>query len=239
MNKFFCVLALLVFCSIAHAELIPNPDSFERDVILLSILPQPVDGWESWGSGSGSGGWCGGQGGCGGEVRIISGDGTDGTHCLEVTAGPADNYSYLLAFNGANPIVPGEIYEYFFDYKPVGVATDAVVKLEFYDAGNNQLSITAWDPMPTANPDEWQHFSYTFRVPDDAEFATVVIGAVGSEGSTLRYDMVGLLPADCAYELEGDLNNDCRVNIADFVMLASNWLIDCIDDPANPACVTP
>ncbi|MBC8379523.1 MAG: hypothetical protein H8E62_10135 [Planctomycetes bacterium] len=232
MKKLFCVLALLVFCGITNAELIPNPESFEYTEIIY--LWQPLGQWQSWGSGSGSGGWTGGND----WPVIIVGDGTDGTRCLE-TAVPGSLYSgYVLAFNNGNPIVPGEIYEYFFDYKPVGAATDAIVKLELYDSDNYPLNVIAWDPMPTTTPDVWQHFSYTFRAPKEAVSATVVVGATGP-GSTLRYDMVGLLPADCPYELEGDEDGDCRVTLADFALLAANWLVDCIDDPADPACVTP
>lgn len=41
----------------------------------------------------------------------------------------------------------------------------------------------------------------------------------------------------CTYAINGDLNNDCRVDIKDFAQLASNWLLDCFNEPNNPACV--
>jgi probable HAF family extracellular repeat protein len=41
----------------------------------------------------------------------------------------------------------------------------------------------------------------------------------------------------CLYRLAGDLNNDCRVDFADFAVMAENWLVDCVLDPTNPACV--
>jgi hypothetical protein len=37
--------------------------------------------------------------------------------------------------------------------------------------------------------------------------------------------------------LEGDLNDDFRVDFYDFAKMASNWLIDCMTDPNDPACV--
>jgi hypothetical protein len=43
----------------------------------------------------------------------------------------------------------------------------------------------------------------------------------------------------CDYVLTGDLDDNCRVDLQDVALLAANWLIDCIDDPTNPACVTP
>jgi alpha-tubulin suppressor-like RCC1 family protein len=42
---------------------------------------------------------------------------------------------------------------------------------------------------------------------------------------------------DCQYALKGDLNNDCRVDFADFAIMAAHWLIDCDLNPADPACV--
>ena len=66
-----------------------------------------------------------------------------------------------------------------------------------------------------------------------------------------RYHSIGL--KGCLYNLDGDLYEDCRVNfydlaimgdrwLADYDMydletLASDWLIDCFEDPSNPACV--
>jgi len=41
----------------------------------------------------------------------------------------------------------------------------------------------------------------------------------------------------CLYELIGDINNDCRFDLLDFALMAANWLIDCVADPFNPACV--
>ncbi|MBN2455753.1 MAG: hypothetical protein JXB29_04315 [Sedimentisphaerales bacterium] len=41
----------------------------------------------------------------------------------------------------------------------------------------------------------------------------------------------------CPYDLAGDLNEDCKVDMLDFAVIAENWLIDCIANPSNPACV--
>lgn len=38
------------------------------------------------------------------------------------------------------------------------------------------------------------------------------------------------------YELNGDFNDDCRVDFFDFAIMAANWLIDCDLTPENPAC---
>jgi hypothetical protein len=41
----------------------------------------------------------------------------------------------------------------------------------------------------------------------------------------------------CLYNLAGDLNDDCKVDFLDFAIMANNWLIDCMEEPDNPACV--
>jgi probable HAF family extracellular repeat protein len=41
----------------------------------------------------------------------------------------------------------------------------------------------------------------------------------------------------CLYTLAGDLNDDCTVDLADFAVMAANWLVDCGAVPTDPACV--
>ncbi len=43
----------------------------------------------------------------------------------------------------------------------------------------------------------------------------------------------------CYYRLMGDFNQDCVVNFLDLAYLASVWLVDCLADPGNPACLPP
>lgn len=42
--------------------------------------------------------------------------------------------------------------------------------------------------------------------------------------------------ADCHFELPGDINGDCKINIADFVIMAQGWLVDCDATPDDPLC---
>jgi len=37
--------------------------------------------------------------------------------------------------------------------------------------------------------------------------------------------------------LNGDLNDDCKVDFTDFAKMAMKWLIDCDIEPNNPACM--
>ena len=40
----------------------------------------------------------------------------------------------------------------------------------------------------------------------------------------------------CGYLLVGDVNDDCRFDVADFAIMVENWLIDCDVEPLNEAC---
>ena len=40
----------------------------------------------------------------------------------------------------------------------------------------------------------------------------------------------------CHYRLAGDVNSDCKVDLADIALTARSWLIDCDVTPGDPAC---
>jgi len=44
--------------------------------------------------------------------------------------------------------------------------------------------------------------------------------------------------AVCPYELEGDVNEDCVVDLQDVALVAGNWLVNCNINPSDPACDT-
>ena len=41
----------------------------------------------------------------------------------------------------------------------------------------------------------------------------------------------------CSFVLAGDLDDNCKVDLADFAVMVANWLIDCNADSTNPACL--
>ena len=43
--------------------------------------------------------------------------------------------------------------------------------------------------------------------------------------------------SDCHYQLQGDVNNDCEINLLDVVYIAQGWLINCNDLPLDSGCV--
>ncbi|MCF7958507.1 MAG: hypothetical protein K9M57_08680 [Phycisphaerae bacterium] len=46
-----------------------------------------------------------------------------------------------------------------------------------------------------------------------------------------------VIPAPCNYILTGDLDGNCKVDIVDFALMATNWLTDCDAIPTNPVCI--
>jgi hypothetical protein len=40
----------------------------------------------------------------------------------------------------------------------------------------------------------------------------------------------------CYYLITGDLNDDCKIDLLDFSILAQNWLVSCDLTPYDPAC---
>lgn len=43
--------------------------------------------------------------------------------------------------------------------------------------------------------------------------------------------------ADCHFQLAGDANRDCKIDIVDFAIMAQGWLVDCDATPGDPLCV--
>ncbi len=56
---------------------------------------------------------------------------------------------------------------------------------------------------------------------------------LGSEWIGAYY---GIEPGQCAFRLPGDLNEDCRVSLEDFVVMAEYWLMDCRGTQVSVDC---
>jgi hypothetical protein len=41
----------------------------------------------------------------------------------------------------------------------------------------------------------------------------------------------------CSYKLIGDLDHNCQVDFRDVALMAGNWLVDCMVNPNDPACM--
>ena len=64
---------------------------------------------------------------------------------------------------------------------------------------------------------------------------TLKIGVQELEWQYLDNVSVTLQP--CPFVLAGDLNNDCGIDLRDFAIMVSHWLIDCWQSPTDPACI--
>ena len=42
----------------------------------------------------------------------------------------------------------------------------------------------------------------------------------------------------CSFTLIGDLDGNCRIDFRDVALMAGNWLVDCMVDPDDPACMS-
>ena len=77
----------------------------------------------------------------------------------------------------------------------------------------------------------------------DSTYTTGVFGVAAVKSSIAPPPQISVFFDDiyftfpsevCPYDLVGDLNDDCVVNLYDVALLAGNYLIDCNDDPGNP-----
>lgn len=70
----------------------------------------------------------------------------------------------------------------------------------------------------------------------------------GASGDVMLIGQVGNPPANvngsdlpdeivCVYQIEGDTNGDCIVNLADLAEFVGTWLVDCVNNPGNPECM--
>ncbi|MHC4459668.1 MAG: FG-GAP repeat protein, partial [Planctomycetota bacterium] len=64
---------------------------------------------------------------------------------------------------------------------------------------------------------------------------TALVGAAGTGTDSGSAYLFG----PCPYTIAGDINEDCRVDLRDFAVMAGNWLVDCILEPSDPACLAP
>jgi len=60
---------------------------------------------------------------------------------------------------------------------------------------------------------------------------------IGRAANKIRKNVISVGGQGCPYLLTGDLNFDCKVDIADLSIMARNWLVDCSVIPVNLACV--
>jgi alpha-tubulin suppressor-like RCC1 family protein len=65
--------------------------------------------------------------------------------------------------------------------------------------------------------------------PDGNDFLNIAAG--GCHSLALRKKDI------CMFNLTGDWNDDCKVDMLDFAIMANNWMVNCFDTPSHPSCV--
>lgn len=136
-------------------------------------------------------------------------------------------FNYLLATEG----VPQS-----YDQATIEISQDGgdfvLLAANDPEAAPNELMDTASGWMPRAiDLTDFAGSSIRLRFGFDS------VDGMNNDTAGFYLDDVAIRVAACPYELAGDLNADCVVNLVDFAAVAENWLLNCYLDPENPACV--
>ena len=142
----------------------------------------------------------------------------------------------------ANPSISSDGLTLFFDsmrlpnsgpsgYQELWVATRKSTDEDFGTPVNlNDFGLGSVVNVPTA-------VEFTACISRDwpANGSKLYFGHATVESDWDLYEATWVVP--CEYDLAGDLNDDCRVDLCDIAILLDNWLVDCSTTPEDPACV--
>jgi len=151
---------------------------------------------------------------------VNSGNSTDDLHIFEIGPDVEDTYVSIRP-TAETVLLLGASYDANGDgYYEIGKVSGSISSIDIdsffsgYEAGELVFDavqlIDDYDEGNTSGP--------TVGADIDA------VGAIGS----IRL---------CNYYLIGDLDYDCDVDLNDFALMASNWLVDCDIEPENPSCI--
>ncbi len=125
--------------------------------------------------------------------------------------GPVD----VLSPNGGEVLVSGNAYDMTWNAADTIANVDIDYSLDNGNgwqpviAGTDNDGLYSWDPIPVADANEC-----LIRVSDSAD---TLVFDVSDEVFTIFQCVIGPIPSD--------LNNDCYVNLADFMEFAQSWLV--------------
>jgi hypothetical protein len=80
-------------------------------------------------------------------------------------------------------------------------------------------------------------FPHKIAVAGDLLTCTVTPSDGKENGPIARVSCI-VYEQDCQYKLSGDLDGNCKVDMMDFSVMASNWLTDCHENPSDPGCIS-
>ena len=80
-------------------------------------------------------------------------------------------------------------------------------------------------------------FAIQFEDPDNISGVNSIVYSIDNFQISGPVDFFEDFENSCAVIPVGDLNKDCRVDLNDFVLMAHNWLLDCIGNPESDDCL--
>lgn len=98
-----------------------------------------------------------------------------------------------------------------------------------------------WPVVLTESPYDWQEMTADISAYAGSEiqlrFGFNTGDSINNDWPGFYVDDITIDSVPCLFTIVGDLNGDCRVNLADVAMLAQNWLLDCLENPGQAGCV--
>ena len=170
------------------------------------------------------------------------------------TPGLWDHFHPLPGWYNSETYPYDTITDLQWDNPPLEDIESFTISVEFEREPGGILDPNFTNPSTaTATIDEFRHSTValesmtnppTMPLPDNSLYSWQVTITDPNSGGvpveiTKSWIVTFKIGTPCTYLLEGDIDNDCRVNLIDVSLLAANWLLDCIDDPGDPACITP
>jgi PKD repeat protein len=77
--------------------------------------------------------------------------------------------------------------------------------------------------------------SYTYSVIDNYIVILTVTDNNGASDSS--FTAAAIDDEVCRFELAGDIDRNCKVDLVDFALMADSWLINCNNTPDDPLCI--
>jgi hypothetical protein len=136
------------------------------------------------------------------------------------------SYHVVFKTTQANPVGHGPVKTSTFDADPVWPAYDI-------DYAEKTVSVFGeWERLPTGGV-FFRAGSYQaqFQLTEESFHGS---GLAGGWAAAMGGEAVFTI---CLFDLTGDLNGDCKVDMLDFATMAKNWLIDCNTNSSDPACM--
>ncbi len=109
------------------------------------------------------------------------------------------------------------------------------------DAGTDSGSAYLYDFSDPCNITEIKLTASDANAWDDFGFSVALSGTTALVGAYLDDDAGDRSGSAYLFCLSpvGDNNLDCRVDLRDFALMAGNWMVDCVLESSDPACLAP